>query len=1600
MPVINKLRKYQTEAIDAIREELITNDAKKCLVKMFCGTGKSAIMRNMLNCFNASLVVYVFPSLSLISQFTHDYLKGQNNILKISSDDESTTEPSVICNFLEQTFNKIICVTYQSFATLIENLDGLVIDVCIFDEAHHAVGQTYQQLIFKNSEHTCKQIFFTATPKNANGITMYEKDVIADCGKMVYDYTYYKGISEGYLNPFEIRIDFYSEHNNHSIYESICRAILASGNNRVLTFHSDVNTDRDTSVNNFVNQLDLNNAFQKIINSEFSDKIGFYKKYKIVGLSSDIIATCTQCLEKIKKCSHRPVAKSCCRYNILENFDKTKDDEILIISSCETIGEGIDTKNANMCVFVDPKSSYVSIMQNIGRIVRKNGERPLSTILIPCWVDREKYLNCNGDKEKCDEVIREDLGAQGNFNSILNVMSALRQEDEELYDICLHYPDTYSPQEIESNLKNQGFVIKEAIGEGNLIENVEYLLDKEIDYEEYEDLTEEEMLMQIANDNGVNIEVHTNSLEMPIEKYISEDMSEDENEDEEKPIKPQAKKTIRLYKTIDEETEEPIYSPIVEKKGEIEKKQSIKQVSEPNRNKRVKVDVHTNPDIKVLWNISNNVSGLKDVCSCILDCEVVDNWYERLEELKNFMDENMKRPNKESKNDYEKSIGRWVSHQISNHKNKKQSMKIKEKYESFSQFLKDYKEYFKSINDIWYEIFDKVKKFINEIKRRPTIASKNENEKKLGKWLDHQIQNYKKINNSMKNIEKYNLWTQFLKDYEEYFKSYDEIWYEIFEELNIFIKNNKRRPNKRSKNENEKKIGNWVSIQNQNYKTKTKSMLDTIKYDLWTQFLKDYKEYFKSNDEIWYEIFEEVKKFIDEREIRPNIKSKNDNETKLCMWISNQSKNYKTKKNSMKDLQKYNLWTQFLEDYKEYFKSLDEIWYENFEKLKQFINENGKKPGQTSHDKKEVYISKWMGTQIQNYKTEDQSMSNTKKYNLWKRFLEDYKEYLKSFDDIWYDNFEKLKTFINENGKRPNINSEKTLTNWLQDQNKKYKNKKESMKDPEKYELWKQFLEDYKEYFISNDEIWYEIFEELKIFMNENKKRPLEQSQNTNEKKLGRWLSTQNTNYKIKKNSMKDLQKYNLWTKFLDDYKEYFKTNDEIWYETLEELKCFIDVNNRKPNIKNECEIKLYNWIGTQNKNYKIKKNAMYDENKYKLWTNFLEEYNEHFKLINDVWYENFEELKCFIKVKNRKPNIKNECETKLYNWIGTQNKNYKTEKNSMKDPEKYDLWSNFLIENEAILNLKEDIIDYSVVEEEEQYEEIKLTSKKNINTEQKQQHTKDNKKEEESDEEELTFDVKPESEKVKVKKEEHESEDEEEFTFDIPKKSAELQRQKIWPTKPKNTQQQTTNTFRTECELTKYHRKYITMRSDNLAKHFKANHNEFMEYHRIRDENLETFDTHDRPHEKIIAELNKIKTKRQKIVVDMGCGTGKIAEHFKNDMRFQFINYDHVSTSENIIECDISCMPLEEYSVELCIMSMALWGSNCEEYIREAHRVLETGGKLYIVDSTKRWSDTDENGIIVEGTECNRLKNILIETGFQMINQCVDKWCLFVCSK
>jgi len=1157
-----KFRYYQLEADDSIYNELQINN--KCLVKMFCGTGKSLLMRYGKITQNKNLVVYVFPTLGLIRQFYEDYLGDfpNENILKISSANDSndkgykntsTTDASQIREFLAKSEHKIICVTYQSYKTLLDNLVGYKIDICNYDEAHHCVSEKIQEFIF-NDTFCDKQIFFTATPKNDNGIVMYDRNNIESgmCGKLVYDYSYFKGMSEGYLNPFEIRIDLYTDNTNKSIYESISRSIIESGNNRVLTFHADVNGDRDASVKKFVNEKLFKKVFKKICKKEFPEKKNYYRKIEMIGLYSEI---------NPKK-----------RGKILEKLDETPNNKIYIISSCETIGEGIDTKNANMCVFVDPKSSFIKIIQNIGRILRKQFrvDKPKSTILIPCWVDKTKYLECGGDKEKCDEVIRQYMNKEGDFNGIINVVSALKQEDEDLYEICLYYPDTFSPKELKNNLEQQEYKIIDQVGDGTLVETLENLLDTEIDYEECE--TDEEMIMQIAKDKDVCIEIHTNSLENPVERYNDTCKTGE---------------IIRLYKSEDEETNEVLYQPIVKKCGSKKNKDTV---SVPDKNKRTNIKVHTNPDVKVLWNIVNDFDITKDICSCVIDCEVIDTWFDRFEELKNYIDDKKKRPSD----------------------------------------------------------------------RLP-----------IGKWLQHQRENFEKTNFIEKYKERYNLWKVFMEQNKEYFTTKEDEWFKNFEELNKYVDFEKKRPSSHSKNEKERQLGQWFSTHNDKYKNKI---------------------------------------------------------------------------GGMSDEKRYNLWTQFLEKFKEYFITYEDEWYKNFKEVNEFIEKNSRKPSRSSDNEKEKFY--------------------------------------------------------------------------------------------------------------------------------------------------GSWINSSKINYKKKIQDMKDINRYDLWTQFLEKFKEYFIINEDEWYKKFKEVNEFIDDKKRKPSksSKNEEEKKLGNWIYTQLQNLKKNSKTMKDETKFKIWSEFLKE--------NNIYFEG-----------------------------------------------QYNL----------------DI-----------YSETSTKSNKNLIIE------------ESDDEKEFILDKKKKGLII-----------EEEYTF-IPKKSMKLAKNST-NSKKESTEQKRE---RVKSEISVLHQRYKTLKSENLHMEFNEQPELWRKYHEISEENEMSFPEEDIPRNRIIQELNKIGVKRTKMVVDMGCGKAQVAQHFQNDKRFKFINYDHISSNEFVESCDISKIPLEDESVEICILSLAMWGPNCKEYIKEAHRVLESGGKLYIIEATKRWSEKDENGNNIEGKEGDKLKTFIKENGFEIVKSSVEKFCLFVCTK
>ena len=207
---------------------------------------------------------------------------------------------------------------------------------------------------------------------------------------------------------------------------------------------------------------------------------------------------------------------------------------------------------------------------------------------------------------------------------------------------------------------------------------------------------------------------------------------------------------------------------------------------------------------------------------------------------------------------------------------------------------------------------------------------------------------------------------------------------------------------------------------------------------------------------------------------------------------------------------------------------------------------------------------------------------------------------------------------------------------------------------------------------------------------------------------------------------------------------------------------------------------------------------------------------------------------------------------------------------------------------------------------------------------------------------------------------------------------------------------------IRTKSQMEILHKRYKTLTSSNLNKEFKENTQLWKEYHEISEKNEESFPENEIPRNKIIQELDKLVIKRKRTVVDMGCGKGQISKYFtdKNDKRFQFINYDHVSSDNSVISCDISNVPLEDGSADMVILSLAMWGSNCKSYIAEANRILDLDGKLYIIEATKRWSEKDENHNLIQGEEGGKLKQLLVENNFQILESEIKKFSMFTCRK
>ncbi|AYV83260.1 MAG: DEXDc helicase [Hyperionvirus sp.] len=306
-------------------------------------------------------------------------------------------------------------------------------------------------------------------------------------------------------------------------------------------------------------------------------------------------------------------------------------------------------------------------------------------------------------------------------------------------------------------------------------------------------------------------------------------------------------------------------------------------------------------------------------------------WIEQLDEVKNYIDNNNKRPSAKDKNIDVQRMGAWVMGQIRNYTRKENIMgndKMRKLWTDFTENAK-YKNHLLTQREKWIETFGEIKKYIDIHKRRPCNKSKNGEIRKLGQWIINQTVCYSKNMGQMRKSEIRKQWEEVRNDniYKKYFISGEDLWKDKLEQVKLYMDIHKKRPPYLKKNKDDDSLGRWLTKQISNFSQNIFRMKNDEIKKIWIAFItsEKYRKYIGTGIDAWKEHLKDAKLYMDQNKKRPPPGSKNKTIASLGLWIMYQISNYFHKKAIMKNAEVRILWENFINDqrYTMFFKKTD-----------------------------------------------------------------------------------------------------------------------------------------------------------------------------------------------------------------------------------------------------------------------------------------------------------------------------------------------------------------------------------------------------------------------------------------------------------------------------------------------------------------------------------------------------------------------------------------------------------------------------------------------------------------------------------------------------
>ena len=456
------LKRHQQEAFDAVIDGFQESDRGKLI--MACGTGKTftalRIAEQVAGC--GGRVLYLVPSIGLFAQAMREWAEQQevpHRYIGICSDTSAgkksedapiqeleipvTTDTSKITKALQTTDPTALTVVFCTYHSLPRVADAQAagapeFDLVLCDEAHRTTGidrpdDKISPFVLVHDSFRIranKRLYMTATPRlyapNVKAraadhhADLFSMDDPATYGPEFHRLTFSKAVDMKILADYKVAIFTVYEPDQVQALQgaidkggkeiNITDATKMVGCWRALQ-NPEGKPDGDATIKPLTRVIAFNNRIidSKRLEAHWNDVID----NAIERMPKDKLPTNFECETRHVDGQHNAFD----RKNQIEWLKGSSEGVCRILSNARCLSEGIDVPALDAVIFMTPRSSYVDIVQAVGRVMRKPEGKEYGYIILPVAIPP--------GTDPADALDNNER-----FASVWNVLNALRSHDE------------------------------------------------------------------------------------------------------------------------------------------------------------------------------------------------------------------------------------------------------------------------------------------------------------------------------------------------------------------------------------------------------------------------------------------------------------------------------------------------------------------------------------------------------------------------------------------------------------------------------------------------------------------------------------------------------------------------------------------------------------------------------------------------------------------------------------------------------------------------------------------------------------------------------------------------------------------------------------------------------------------------------------------------------------------------------------------------------------------------------------------------------------------------------------------------------------------